>query len=112
MLQAGWKRWKSALKQSNQLDDEGFEDEAARAAAKMVADAHKKFAGQGKGKGKRAAAADEEDAEPFSLLHKVCLSSQQVFTRFACPHSKLCKQGKCTSFSRKVQGATRLQPQT
>lgn len=67
-MQNGWRRWKRALKESNQLDDEGFEDEAARAAAKMVADAHKNF---GKPKGKKAAAADEEDAEPFSLLHKV-----------------------------------------
>lgn len=39
----------------------------------MVADARQKFAGQGKakGKGKKATAADEDDAEPFSLLHKV-----------------------------------------
>lgn len=70
-MQDGWKRWKKALKESNQLDDEGFEDEAARAAAKMVADAHKNFGSKPKGKGKRAAAADEDDAEPFSLLHKV-----------------------------------------
>ena len=70
-LQDGWKAWKKALKQSNQLDDEGFEDEAARAAAKMVADAHKNFGSKGKGKGKKAAAADEDEAEPFSLLHKV-----------------------------------------
>lgn len=71
-MQDGWKAWKKALKQSNQLDDAGFEDEAARAAAKMVADAHKNFGSKGKGKGKKAAAADEDEAEPFSLLHKVC----------------------------------------
>ena len=39
----------------------------------MVADAHQRFAGQGKAivKGNKAVAADEDDAEPFSLLHKV-----------------------------------------
>ena len=72
-MQDGWKRWKKALKESNQLDDEGFEDEAARAAAKMVADAHKNFGSKAKGKGKKAAE-EEDDTEPFSLLHKVCLA--------------------------------------
>lgn len=74
--QDGWKAWKKALKQSNQLDDDGYEDEAARLAAKMVEDAHKSFAtkaaGKLKGKGKKSNGDPEEaEGEPFSLLHKV-----------------------------------------
>ena len=74
LLQDGWRAWKKALKQSNKLDDDGFEDEAARSAAQMVADAHKNFASKaaakGKGKGKKSNG-EEAEAEPFSLLHKV-----------------------------------------
>ena len=68
-LQDGWKKWKRALKQSNELDDKGYEDDAARSAAQMVADAHKKFASKA-GKGKTSNG-DEAEAEPFSVLHKV-----------------------------------------
>lgn len=62
------------MKQSNKLDDDGYEDEAARLAAQMVADAHKNFASKaaskGKGKGTKSNG-EEAEAEPFSLLHKV-----------------------------------------
>ena len=68
LLQDGWKAWKKALKQSNQLDDDGYEDEAARSAAQMVADAHKKFSSKAKAKKSNG---EEAEAEPFSLLHKV-----------------------------------------
>lgn len=66
----GWKAWKKALKQSNELDDNGYEDEAARSAAQMVADAHRKFSSKAGGKGKKGSS-EEAEAEPFSLLHKV-----------------------------------------
>ncbi|DBA87235.1 hypothetical protein WJX77_012520 [Trebouxia sp. C0004] len=66
----GWKAWKKALKQSNELDDNGYEDEAARSAAQMVADAHRKFSSKAVGKGKKGNS-EEAEAEPFSLLHKV-----------------------------------------
>ncbi|KAL0027325.1 hypothetical protein WJX79_000283 [Trebouxia sp. C0005] len=65
----GWKAWKKALKQSNELDDNGYEDEAARSAAQMVADAHRKFSSKAGGKGKKGNN-EEAEAEPFSLLHK------------------------------------------
>lgn len=58
------------MKQSNQIDDNGYEDEAARLAAQMVADAHLKFSSKLSGKGKKGNG-DEAEAEPFSLLHKV-----------------------------------------
>ena len=87
-LKDGWKAWKRALKQSNELDDKGYEDEAARLAAQMVADAHRSFAskavGKGKGKGKKGGG-EEAEEEPFSLLHKVCwgaschVSSEQLY---------------------------------
>ena len=71
-MQDGWKAWKKALKQSNELDDNGYEDDAARSAAQMVADAHKKFAAKAGGKGKKNKGdEDEAEAEPFSVLHKV-----------------------------------------
>ncbi len=40
----------------------------------MVADAHKKFSSKAGGKGKKSNSEDAE-AEPFSLLHKVCEAS-------------------------------------
>ena len=61
VLQDGWKAWKRALKQSNALDDDGEQDAASLAAAKMVAAANRRFEGKGK------SAADI----PFSMLHKV-----------------------------------------
>lgn len=61
LVQEGWKAWKRALKQSNALDDDGEQDAASLAAAKMVAAATRRFEGKGKG------AADI----PFSMLHKV-----------------------------------------
>ena len=61
LLQDGWKAWKRALKQSNALDDDGEQDAASLAAAKMVAAANRRFEAKGKG------AADI----PFSMLHKV-----------------------------------------
>ena len=73
-LQDGWKKWKRALKQSNELDDNGYEDDAARSAAQMVADAHKKFASKA-GKGKKGNG-NEAEAEPFSVLHKVSHDAQ------------------------------------
>ena len=60
-MQDGWKAWKRALKQSNALDDDGEQDAASLAAAKMVAAANRRFEGKGK------SAADI----PFSMLHKV-----------------------------------------
>ncbi len=79
--QDGWKAWKKALKQSNQLDDDGYEDEAARSAAQMVADAHRKFSSKAGGKGKKGNS-EEAEAEPFSLLHKVCEASYgQLFEK-------------------------------
>ena len=65
LLQDGWKAWKRALKQSNALDDDGEQDAASLAAAKMVAAANRRFEAKGK---------DAADI-PFSMLHKVGLWS-------------------------------------
>lgn len=40
----------------------------------MVADAHRKFSSKAGGKGKKSNG-EEAEAEPFSLLHKVCEAS-------------------------------------
>lgn len=83
-MQAGWKAWKKAQKQSNELDDLGHEDDAARLAAQMVADAHKSFASKavGKGKGKKNNG-NEAETEPFSLLHKVRAFGEPVEKLFS-----------------------------
>ena len=41
----------------------------------MVADAHRKFSSKAGGKGKKGNG-EEAEAEPFSLLHKVCEASR------------------------------------
>ena len=41
----------------------------------MVADAHRKFSSKAGGKGKQGNS-EKAEAEPFSLLHKVCEASR------------------------------------
>ena len=90
--QDGWKAWKKALKQSNELDDNGYEDEAARSAAQMVADAHRKFSSKAGGKGKKGSS-EEAEAEPFSLLHKVCC----IVSKLACYKSCVKRSSKAVT---------------
>ena len=90
--QDGWKAWKKALKQSNELDDNGYEDEAARSAAQMVADAHRKFSSKAGGKGKKGSS-EEAEAEPYSLLHKVCC----IVSKLACYKSCVKRSSKAVT---------------
>jgi len=58
-------------------------------AAQMVADAHKKFSSKAGGKGKKSNG-DEAEAEPFSLLHKVCGSAPRRLSMRLYPCCMVC----------------------